>query len=216
MMLSSVLRSCCTTCPKAARAQDTIVAILTAVCVSIVVAAVVAFIFGGKAAEAEAGKSITAAKNMLYAPVAGKYINLKEIADGVFSEGMLGQGCGIIPEGTTILSPVNGEVVSIADSLHAIGINSEDGAEILIRREPIHVGLDTVAMKGKGFKPLVKVGDHVKAGQKVLSFDMGAIVAAGHPATTAFIITNSDDCKLLDFKTGQAYEAGEIFGTVEV
>ena len=190
--------------------QDTIVAILTAVCVSIVVAAVVAFIFGGKAAEAEAGKPITAAKNMLYAPVAGKYINLKEIADGVFSEGMLGKGCGIIPEGTTILSPVNGEVVSIADSLHAIGISSEDGAEILI-----HVGLDTVAMKGKGFRPLVKVGDHVKAGQKVLSFDMGAIVAAGHAATTAFIITNSDDCKLLDFKTGQSYEAGEIFGTVE-
>ena len=189
--------------------QDTIVGILIAIAVTIVVAAITTFILGGKSADE--AKPIEAAKNMLYAPVAGKYINLKDIADGVFSEGMLGQGCGIVPEGTTILSPVNGEVVSIADSLHAIGINSDDGAEILI-----HVGLDTVAMKGKGFKPLVKVGDKVKAGQKVLSFDMGAIVAAGHAATTAFIITNSDDCKLLDFKTGQKYEAGEIFGTVEV
>ena len=191
--------------------QDTIVGILIAVAVAIVVAAIVAFALGGKAAEAESGKPIEAAKNMLYAPVAGKYITLKEIADGVFSEGMLGQGCGIIPEGTTMLSPVNGEVVSIADSLHAVGIKSDDGAEILI-----HVGLDTVAMKGKGFKPLVKVGDRVKAGQKVLSFDMGAIVAAGHSATSAFIITNTDECKILDFKTGQKYEAGEVFGTVEL
>ena len=189
--------------------QDTIVGILIAIAVTIGVAAITTFILGGKSAEA--AKPIEAAKNMLYAPVSGKYINLKEINDGVFSEGMLGQGCGIIPEATTILSPVNGEVVSIADSLHAIGINSDDGAEILI-----HVGLDTVAMKGKGFKPLVKVGDKVKAGQKVLSFDLREIAAAGHPATTAFIITNSDDCKLLDFKTGQKYEAGEIFGTVEV
>ncbi len=60
-------------------------------------------------------------KNILYAPIAGKYITLKDIGDGVFSEGMLGQGCGIIPESGIVLLPVNGEVVSIADSLHAIG-----------------------------------------------------------------------------------------------
>ena len=190
--------------------QDTIIAILVAVATAIVVAGIVAFILGGKAAEAEAGRTIDAAKNMLYAPVAGKYIPLKEINDGVFSEGMLGQGCGIIPEGTVIISPVNGEVISVAESLHAVGIKSDDGAEILI-----HIGLDTVAMKGKGFRPLVKEGDRVKAGQKVLSFDIGAIIAAGHPTTSALIITNSDDCKLIDFKTGQNYEAGEVFGTVE-
>ena len=189
--------------------QDTIIGILIAIAVTIGVAAIATFILGGKSAEAE--KPIEAMKNMLYAPVSGKYITLKEINDGVFSEGMLGQGCGIIPESTTICSPVNGEVVSIADSLHAIGINSDDGAEILI-----HVGLDTVGMKGKGFKPLVKVGDKVKAGQKVLTFDLREIAAAGHPATTAFIITNTDECKILDFKTGQKYEAGEVFGTVEV
>ena len=190
--------------------QDTIIAILVAVATAIVVAGIVAFILGGKAAEAEAGRTIDAAKNMLYAPVAGKYIPLKEINDGVFSEGMLGQGCGIIPEGTVIISPVNGEVISVAESLHAVGIKSDDGAEILI-----HIGLDTVAMKGKGFKPLVKEGDRVKAGQKVLSFDIGAIIAAGHPTTSALIITNTDDCRLIDLKTGQNYEAGEVFGTVE-
>ncbi len=190
--------------------QDTIIAILVAVATAIVVAGIVAFILGGKCAEAEAGRTIDAAKNMLYAPVAGKYIPLKEINDGVFSEGMLGQGCGIIPEGTMIISPVNGEVISVAESLHAVGIKSDDGAEILI-----HIGLDTVAMKGKGFKPLVKEGDSVKAGQKVLSFDIGAIISAGHPTTSALIITNTDDCKLIDLKTGQNYEAGEVFGTVE-
>ena len=191
--------------------QDTIVGILVAIATAIVVAAIVAYVCGGKAAEAEGeNKAIDAAKNMLYAPIAGKYITLEEIGDGVFSAGMLGQGCGIIPENATVCSPVNGEVVSIADSLHALGIKSDDGAEILI-----HVGLDTVGMKGKGFKPLVKVGDKVKAGQEVLRFDLGAIAAAGHPATTALIITNSDDCRLMDFKTGQRYETGEIFGTVE-
>ena len=193
--------------------QDTIIGILVAVATSIVVGAVVAFILGGKAAaeEEESAKSIVAAKNMLYAPVAGKYITLKEIADGVFSEGMLGQGYGIIPEGSTVFSPVNGEVVSVADSLHAVGIKSEDGAEILI-----HIGLDTVGMNGKGFKVLVSEGDKVKAGQKVMEFDMAGIIAAGHPATSAFIITNTDNCKILDFKTGESYAVGEIFGTVEV
>lgn len=191
--------------------QDTIIGILIAVAVAIVVAGIVAFILGGSAAKADEDKAIQATRNMLYAPVSGKYITLKEIADGVFSEGMLGQGCGIIPEASSVFSPVNGEIVSIADSLHAIGLNSDDGAEILI-----HIGLDTVGMKGQGFKPLVKVGDKVKAGQKIMTFDMGAIVAAGHSATSAFIITNSDDCKVMDFKTGENYEAGEIFGTVEI
>ena len=155
-------------------------------------AAIITFILGGKSAEAKSDKNIEAAKNMLYAPVAGKYITLKEINDGVFSEGMLGQGCGIIPEEDVVLSPVNGKVESIADSLHAIGLTSNDGAEILI-----HIGLDTIGMKGKGFKPLVKVGDEVEAGQKIMEFDMAAIVTAGHSATSAFIITNYDDCKIL-------------------
>ena len=147
---------------------------------------------------------------MLYAPITGQYITLKEINDGVFSEGMLGQGYGIIPEGGVVFSPVNGEVVSIADSKHAVGIASEDGAELLI-----HIGLDTVAIKGKGFMPLVKTGDKVKAGQRVLEFDMPGIIAAGHPTTSAFIITNSDDCKLIDIKTGEHYDAADVFGTVE-
>ncbi|MBQ3398736.1 MAG: PTS glucose transporter subunit IIA, partial [Synergistaceae bacterium] len=123
---------------------------------------------------------------------------------------MLGQGCGIIPDNGVVFSPVNGEVVSIADSRHAVGIKSDDGAEILI-----HIGLDTVAMNGKGFRPQVKEGDRLKAGQKIMEFDMAAIVTAGKSAISAFIITNSDDCKLMDFKTGEKYEAGEIFGTVE-
>ena len=191
--------------------QDTIVGILVAIATSIVVAALVTFILGGKSAEAQSEKKIEAAKNMLYAPVAGKYITLKEINDGVFSEGMLGQGCGIIPEEGTVLSPVNGKVESIADSLHAIGLTSNDGAEILI-----HIGLDTVGMKGKAFKPLVKVGDEVKAGQKIMEFDMAAIIAAGHPLTSAFIITNSDDCKIMDFRTGENHNTGDVFGTVEI
>ena len=191
--------------------QDTMTAILIAIAATIAVSALVTFVLGGKATAEEASdKAVSAEKNMLYAPVKGKYITLKEINDGVFSEGMLGQGCGFIPEGNMVFSPVNGEVVSVADSKHAVGIMSEDGAELLI-----HIGLDTVAMNGKGFRPLVKAGDKVKAGQRVLEFDTGAIIAAGHPTTSAFIITNTDECRLIDLKTGQDYEAMDVFGTVE-
>ena len=190
--------------------QDTIVAILIAIATAILVAAIVTFILGAAASADTADKAIKAEKNMLYAPMKGEYITLKEIDDGVFSEGMLGQGCGIKPEGGDVFSPVNGEVVSVADSKHAIGIASEDGAELLI-----HIGLDTVKMKGKGFRPLVKTGDKVKAGQKIMTFDVAAIVGAGFSTMSAFVVTNSDDCKLIDITTGSSYDAGDVFGTVE-
>ena len=79
-------------------------------------------------------------------------------------------------------------VEQVASTLHAVGLTSEDGMEILI-----HVGMDTVEMNGNGFKALVKVGDKVKAGTPLLKVDLDAIKAAGHPTATAIIVTNGDD-----------------------
>ena len=111
-----------------------------------------------------------------------------DIPDETFAQGILGPGCGIEPTGKTVYAPFDGTVEQVASTLHAVGLTSEDGIEILI-----HVGMDTVEMQGKGFKALVKVGDKVKAGTPLLKVDLDAIRAAGHPTATAIIVTNGDD-----------------------
>ena len=149
-------------------------------------------------------------KNLtLHAPITGKYIPLEEIPDKVFSQGFLGQGCGIEPDDNTVYSPVDGEVVQVADTKHAVGIQSSEGVEVLI-----HVGMDTVDMKGEGFSPKVKVGDKVKIGEPLLVFDPEKIKAAGHPLTTALVITNSDEFSEIAFTAGKNFGKTEEIGRV--
>lgn len=123
----------------------------------------------------------------IYMPVIGKLISLEAIADGVFSAGILGKGAGIEPEDGMVYAPFNGKIVQIADTKHAIGLESENGVELLI-----HVGMDTVEMNGKGFDLLVHEGDSVTKGQKLMSFSMDAIKEAGYRTTIAVVVTNSD------------------------
>lgn len=123
----------------------------------------------------------------IYMPVVGKAIPLKAIADGVFSEGILGMGAGIEPAEGIVYAPFDGKIIQVADTKHALGLESSNGIELLI-----HVGIDTVDMKGEGFDILVKEGQTVVRGQKLMTFSMDAIKEAGHPATTAVIVTNSD------------------------
>ena len=148
-------------------------------------------------------------KGMIYAPIAGNYIPLDQIPDEVFSQGILGQGCGIEPDEGMVYAPLDGEITQIADTKHAVGITSAEGAEILI-----HVGMDTVEMNGAGFTPKVKVGDKVRCGQPLLAFDMDKINAAGHPTTTAFVVTNSDDFTEIVTKTEKHYDKSEKFGEI--
>lgn len=123
----------------------------------------------------------------IYTPVVGKVIQLKEIADGVFSEGILGLGAGIEPEEGVVYAPFDGKIIQVADTKHALGLESKSGLELLI-----HVGMDTVAMNGTGFDVLVKEGESIVRGQKLMYFSMDAIKEAGYRATTAVIVTNSD------------------------
>lgn len=145
----------------------------------------------------------------LYAPITGQYIPLEQLPDEVFSQGVLGAGCGIEPEEGLVVSPVKGTVIQIADTKHAIGIASSDGAELRI-----HVGMDTVAMNGNGFDLKVQMGAKVSCGQPLLTFDMGKIRAAGHPATTAFVITNSDEFPNLLMDVGKRYHITEKIGQI--
>ena len=122
------------------------------------------------------------------APIDGTVIPLEQIPDETFATAILGPGCGIEPTGDTVYAPFDGTITQVASTLHAIGITSDDGIELLI-----HVGMDTVEMKGQGFTSLTKEGAKVKAGTPLLKVDLEAICAAGHPTATALIVTNSDD-----------------------
>lgn len=129
------------------------------------------------------------------APVVGKAVPYTEIPDDAFSSGALGNGVGITPECEEVLAPFDGEIVSVVDSKHAVGIKSKDGVELLI-----HVGIDTVKMDGEGFTTFVKEGDKVKAGDKLIHFNRAAIKEAGYSDMVVVLVTNSfeyDEVKAL-------------------
>ena len=148
-------------------------------------------LFGGKhdAAPKFAGEKMT-----IMAPIDGTVIPLEQIPDETFATAILGPGCGIEPTGDTVYAPFDGTVTQIATTLHAVGITSNDGIELLI-----HVGMDTVDMKGQGFTVLVKENQKVTAGTPLLKVDLDAIRAAGHPTATAIIVTDGagDEVKML-------------------
>ncbi len=131
---------------------------------------------------------ITSSAGEIALPTPGKVIPYTEIPDPTFASGALGEGVGVEPEEGVVYAPMDGEISSVADSKHAIGITGENDQELLI-----HVGVDTVEMKGDGFNTLVEEGDMVKKGQKIMEFSLQKIKEAGHPDTVVVLLTNSDD-----------------------
>lgn len=126
----------------------------------------------------------------LYAPMEGDIIPLEKVTDPVFSEKMMGDGIAILPTNGTVVAPADGTVIQIAPTKHAIGIRTEDGAEILI-----HVGLDTVELSGSPFDVHVNVGDPVTTGQALLTADLAQIHQSGKDTVTPMIITNGSALK---------------------
>ena len=125
-------------------------------------------------------------KEVVYSPIKGEVIKLSNIEDDAFASGVLGSGIAIKPTEGVVVAPVDGEVTTLFPSLHAIGITSENGVELLI-----HVGLDTVQLGGKGFKAYIKQGDKVKKGQHLLDFNIDEIKEAGYSVVTPVVITNT-------------------------
>lgn len=128
----------------------------------------------------------TKRKLQIFAPVKGEMLSLEQVPDPVFSEKMMGDGVAIMPEDGGIYSPVEGKVILIADTKHAIGIRANDGTEILI-----HIGLETVSLQGKGFKTLVEMGDSVSIGQPLIEVDWNYVKENAASMITPIIITNS-------------------------
>ena len=129
------------------------------------------------------------------APAIGTVVAQADIPDDTFASGVLGEGVGINPTEGVVFAPFDGEITSVADSKHAIGLANAAGMEVLI-----HVGVDTVAMNGEGFDDKVAEGDKVKAGQVIMTFDRDAIKKANHPDCVVVLLTNSDD--FADVKLG--------------
>ncbi|AZP41841.1 PTS beta-glucoside transporter subunit IIABC [Rahnella aquatilis] len=127
-------------------------------------------------------------KMLIASPMSGPCIALDTVKDPTFASGLLGKGVAIVPVAGRVVSPVDGTVVSLFKTHHAIGIESADGAEILI-----HVGIDTVKLDGKFFTPHVDVDAVVKQGDLLLEFDVQGITDAGYDLTTPVLVTNSDD-----------------------
>lgn len=131
---------------------------------------------------AEAGSSVA-----LVSPLTGEVKPLSEAVDPVFAQGVMGQGVLIQPTEGELVSPVDAQVSVLFPTKHAVGLVSTDGVELLM-----HIGMDTVNLEGKGFTAHVSQGDYVKAGDKLISFDMDAIKEAGYPTETPVIVTNQD------------------------
>ena len=146
-------------------------------------------LFGGRAKTAEETR-FPGEKMVVKAPMDGIVLPLEQLPDETFAAAILGPGCGIEPTGSTVYAPFDGKVTSIVSTLHAVGLESTDGIELLI-----HVGMDTVEMQGKGFTALVKE-------------EQNAIRAANHPTTTAIIVTNADDLPKLHIIAGGIVSTG--------
>ncbi|MBY6037483.1 PTS glucose transporter subunit IIA [Fictibacillus nanhaiensis] len=150
------------------------------------------------------GKKEVQKEETLVAPLTGKIVSIEEVPDPTFAEKMMGDGIAIEPTEGVVVSPVNGEIVQFFHTKHAIGIQSESGAEILI-----HVGLETVSMDGEGFEGFVKVGDKVKAGDKLLSFDLDLIKEKAASTITPIVITNGEALESMDKRAASEATKGE-------
>lgn len=135
----------------------------------------------------------------------GQFVKLEDVPDPVFSQKMMGEGIAVKPTSGTVVAPVAGEIIQIADTLHAFGIRSEIGQEILV-----HIGLETVALKGEGFKVLVSLGDKVTAGQPIVEADLDFIEKNASSTVIPMVVTNSMENKYdFDWKAVTDVVAGE-------
>lgn len=149
--------------------------------------------------------SFKSKKSVIASPTSGEVLPITECKDKVFSEKMMGDGFLIKPSNGEFLSPVNGKVSMVFETKHAIAFTTNDGFEVLM-----HIGMDTVKLNGQGYDVLVKTGDKVKIGQKVVNVDLKCIEENGYSTDTPVIITNLEGKEISLNKTGECNPSDEI------
>jgi glucose-specific phosphotransferase system IIA component len=125
-------------------------------------------------------------KKVILAPVSGKAIPMSQVADPTFSQEILGKGVAIVPDSGVFVAPASGEVAVMFETKHAVSIKADCGAEFII-----HIGMDTVNLKGQYFEAFVAQGDRVKAGDKLVEVDLEKVKEAGYDVTTPIVICNT-------------------------
>lgn len=136
----------------------------------------------------EPQKTIKSKVDVVYSPIKGQVKPLSEIKDDAFASGVLGKGVAILPEEGKVVAPFDGTIMTLFPTKHAIGMVSDNGCEVLV-----HIGLDTVQLDGKYFETSVKIGDKVKKGQTLITFDKDEIIKEGFSLQTPVIVTNHSD-----------------------
>ncbi|WP_010098156.1 PTS system trehalose-specific EIIBC component [Ornithinibacillus scapharcae] len=132
-------------------------------------------------------------EQLIYSPLSGKIIALEKVPDPTFSEKMMGDGIAIEPIDGVVVAPFDGEVIQVFPTKHAIGLKGESGIEVLI-----HIGLETVSLNGEGFETYVSAGDKIKAGDKLVTFDVDFIRKNAKSIVTPIVITNGDQFEPLN------------------
>ncbi len=169
------------------------------------------FLYKDKEIPAESAPVSAEAKNdavmpgTLSSPLKGSVVPLSDVKDEVFSTGVLGKGVAVLPSVGELYSPVDGVVIMLPETKHAVAVKDSSGAEILM-----HIGMDTVELNGKGYSPQVKEGDKVKKGQLLIKFDIDSIKAAGYDITTPIVITNSDNIGVKTLAHGEIEFGAEL------
>lgn len=150
-------------------------------------------------------KRLQPKSGVVYATQTGELLPIEDMPDAVFAEKTLGDGVCVLPSGNKIkvVSPVSGVISTIADSCHAFGVTTKDGAEIMV-----HVGVDTVELNGRFFWTRKRAGQTVRAGDTILHTDIAAISAAGLSTHTAILIANKEKFDIVEIFTGHVL-AGE-------
>lgn len=142
--------------------------------------------------------------NEVKAPIKGNLIPLSEVSDDVFSQKMLGDGFAVKPTGQEVVAPVSGTITTLFPTKHAIGIKTDEALEVLI-----HLGIDTVELKGEPFKLFVEQGDSVKAGDKLAEMDIADVADHGLNNTVMVVYTNMDLLKEVKDVDPRPVEAGD-------
>ena len=142
-----------------------------------------------------AASTSSGGKTIAY-PIKGTVVSLSEIPDETFAGEIMGPTIGIRPSEGVVYAPFDGVVTTLFHTNHALGLTSNDGVELLV-----HIGIDTVKMNGTGFKPLVKTGDKIKKGQKLIEFDLSLIQSQAKSIISPIVVTNADQVKGLTKST---------------
>jgi PTS system beta-glucosides-specific IIC component len=156
------------------------------------------------AAVSGGGVATLVATTEIRTAVAGKVVGLDDVPDKVFASRALGEGVGIIPSNGTIVAPVSGVLATVAATGHAYGIKTDDGVEVLV-----HVGIDTVRLKGEGFTVNVAKGERVVAGDVLATVDLEAVKAAGYDPMTIIVVTNTKNITTVAPLTGKDVTVGD-------